>query len=123
MTRSLFRRAVLVNTSLVVCLAAVLGLEMLHAPAAAATAVKGPDSAPIINIGAAIYRQGILPSGGALQAQREPGMHIEGAGAACVNCHRRSGLGMMEGRKTIPPIAGRYLFHPRSNGDDLDLPF
>jgi mono/diheme cytochrome c family protein len=76
------------------------------------------------SIGETIYRQGVLPSGQLLQAEREPGMHIEGATAACINCHRRSGLGMTEGRRTIPPIAGSYLFHPRAaNADELDLPF
>ena len=51
-------------------------------------------------------------------------MPVEGATAACVNCHRRSGLGMREGRRTIPPVAGIYLFHPRAGTvDDLDLPF
>jgi hypothetical protein len=75
-------------------------------------------------VGETIYRQGILLSGEPLQAEREPGMHIEGATAACINCHRRSGLGMTEGRRAIPPIAGRYLFHPRAaNADELDLPF
>ncbi len=76
------------------------------------------------DIGETIYRKGILPSDAPLQAQREPGMHVEGAAAACINCHRRSGLGMKEGRRTIPPIAGSYLFHPRAtNADELDLPF
>lgn len=74
--------------------------------------------------GEAIYRRGILPSGETLQGTREPAMTIEGAAAACVNCHRRSGLGMIEGHLTIPPVAGSYLFHPRAaNADDLDLPF
>jgi hypothetical protein len=74
--------------------------------------------------GEAIYRQGVLPSGALLQGERDPGLHTEGAAAACVNCHRRSGLGMREGRQIFPPIAGRYLFYPRAHpGDDLDLPF
>jgi hypothetical protein len=74
--------------------------------------------------GEAIYRQGVLPSGALLQGVRDPGLHTEGAAAACVNCHRRSGLGMREGRQIFPPIAGRYLFYPRAHpGDDLDLPF
>jgi hypothetical protein len=47
-----------------------------------------------------------------------------GAAAACVNCHRRSGLGTKEGRIAIPPITGRYLFHPRTeSGQDSDLPY
>jgi hypothetical protein len=75
-------------------------------------------------VGEAIYRSGVLPSGQPLQAEREPGMRIQGTTAACVNCHRRSGLGMKEGRRTIPPIAGSYLFHPRAGTvDDLDLPY
>ena len=74
--------------------------------------------------GELIYRSGRLSSGAPLRAQREPDMQLEGSMAACINCHRRSGLGMMEGRRTIPPIAGSYLFHPRSVGaDQMDLPF
>jgi len=31
---------------------------------------------------------------------------------------------MVEGRNTVPPISGLYLFHPRATTvDDLDLPF
>ncbi len=75
-------------------------------------------------VGEAIYRNGVLPSGRPLAAEREGNVRIEGATAACVNCHRRSGLGMKEGRRTIPPVAGIYLFHPRAGTiDDLDLPF
>ena len=71
-----------------------------------------------------IYRQGILPSGVPLVAERGGGVRLAGAAAACANCHRRSGLGMQEGRQSIPPIAGIYLFHPRAGAtDNLDLPF
>lgn len=74
--------------------------------------------------GESIYRQGILPTGEPLQGTREAGMHVDGEVAACVNCHRRSGLGMIEGHVSIPPIAGSYLFHPRAaTADELDLPF
>ncbi|MBS0419493.1 MAG: cytochrome c [Proteobacteria bacterium] len=76
------------------------------------------------SVGERIYREGIVSSGAALQGDRGPGMHLTGATVACVACHRRSGLGMMEGASTIPPIAGIYLFNPRSrNGDDQNLPF
>jgi Cytochrome c len=34
---------------------------------------------------------------------------LNGAAAACVNCHRRSGLGGSEGQSNIRPIAGRLL--------------
>ena len=49
---------------------------------------------------------------------------MQGADAACVNCHRHSGLGSMEGRSYIPPITGQFLFHPKAEKlEDLDLPF
>src|SRR6476646_10217022 len=74
--------------------------------------------------GERVYREGILPSGQPVQAERGSSMHITAATAACVNCHRRSGLGMKEGRTSIPPVAGIYLFHPRAGTvDDLDLPY
>ncbi len=68
-----------------------------------------PDS------GEALYRRGVLGSGAVLQASREAGSQVQGADAACVNCHQRSGLGTVEGRVKIPPITGRYLFQPRVN--------
>lgn len=74
--------------------------------------------------GESIYRQGRLTDAQPVRALREPGMQLDGSAAACVNCHRRSGLGMKEGRTSIPPVAGSYLFHPRAGTvDDLDLPF
>jgi hypothetical protein len=74
--------------------------------------------------GEAIYREGVLPAGQPLVAMREPDVQMKGADAACINCHRRSGLGMKEGQSSVPPISGRYLFQPRATaGDELDLPF
>jgi hypothetical protein len=98
------------------CFAAALAL--------AGNAVASGKYAESGAIGEAIYRTGILSSGQPLQAEREGGVRVSGATAACSNCHRRSGLGMKEGRQAIPPIAGSYLFHPRAGTvDDLDLPF
>ncbi|MEO8418547.1 MAG: c-type cytochrome [Methylophilaceae bacterium] len=75
-------------------------------------------------VGENIYRQGVLGSGKQLEAVREDGLRTRGAEAACVNCHQRSGLGSKEGRITIPPITGRYLFYPRVPGvEDLSLPY
>src|SRR5215831_19360512 len=95
----------------------------LHAAIAAfaCAAAVGAQAEP--SSGERIYREGVLPSGQALQAEREAGLRVSGAAAACVNCHRRSGLGMKEGRNSIPPVAGSYLFHPRAGVmDDMDLP-
>ncbi len=71
-----------------------------------------------------IYRFGLLPTGKPLLGERESGLPVAGAAAACVNCHRRSGLGAAEGRGFIPPITSQFLFHPRSSGvDDSNLPY
>jgi hypothetical protein len=81
-------------------------------------------SADSTSIGKAIYRDGILPSGEPLVAVRDAGLRMTGASVACVNCHRRSGLGMEEGRQTIPPVAGSYLFQPRARTtEELNVPF
>ncbi len=59
-----------------------------------------------------LYRTGILPSGQPLRGKREGGTELTGGAAACANCHRRSGLGVNEGRTVIPPISGKYLTRP-----------
>ena len=64
--------------------------------------------------GEAIFRRGILPDGRTLHGERTVGRGVDGTAAACVACHRRSGLGMTEGRIVIPPITGKYLFRPRA---------
>lgn len=86
--------------------------------------IDPPMLAPIEEAGQAIFREGRLPSGAALQAAREGGMHVAGAAAACINCHRRSGFGSKSGLTSIPPITARYLFQPRAQtADDLVVPF
>jgi hypothetical protein len=72
-----------------------------HAPAA---------PAPVPAAAEALYRRGILPDGTLLRGEREGAEPVVGAAAACSNCHRRSGLGMIEGQTVVPPIAGKYLF-------------
>jgi hypothetical protein len=58
-----------------------------------------------------LYRSGLLPSGVPLVGTRD-GVPVKGKSAACASCHRRSGLGTVEGRIVIPPITGHYLFNP-----------
>lgn len=72
----------------------------------AATPVA-PSAAALV--GQRIYETGVLPSGAPLRAVRY-GQALEGSAAACVNCHRASGLGSVEGNIQISPITGRYLF-------------
>ncbi|WP_338639170.1 cytochrome C [Burkholderia pyrrocinia] len=83
-------------------------------------------AAPVVpaDAGEAIFQRGILGSGAPLEAVHQDGVRLQGAAAACINCHRRSGLGSKEGNNTIPPVTWRYLVHPRAQtAEDLDIPY
>ena len=93
-------------------------LLLVALPVAGARVQPAPPSA-----GELVYRRGVLPSGHALRGERDAGVRVEGADAACATCHRRSGLGSWEGQSVIPPIIGRYLFRGGArNVEDPDLP-
>jgi hypothetical protein len=80
-------------------------------------------AAPAPTAGEILYRQGVLPDGTKLRGTRAEGGDVTGADAACVSCHRRSGLGTQEGRYVIPPIIGKYLFRPGlRNVEDIATP-
>ncbi|MGF6758166.1 cytochrome C [Paraburkholderia sp. GAS42] len=85
-----------------------------------------PSAAPVtaVSTGEAIFQKGVLGSGEPLEAMHDGGVNLRGAAAACMNCHRRSGLGSREGNSSIPPITARYLFHPRvETPEEFDLPY
>jgi hypothetical protein len=76
-----------------------------------------------IEAGEAIYRDGRLPDATALTGYREGGASISGSQAACVKCHRPSGLGNLEGVTVVPPIVGKFLYRShREIVENLDLP-
>jgi len=81
---------------------------LLAALLATPVAQAAPSTAE--DAGRRIYREGVLPSGKPLRARLGNGAELSGAAAACVICHRRSGLGGGEGRNTVRPITGRLLF-------------
>lgn len=83
-------------------------LLLLAAPPPCVAADSGVSS-----LGVGIYRLGVLPSGQPLRGEHAAAVALEGRTAACVNCHRRSGLGETEGRILIPPITAKYLFPVR----------
>jgi hypothetical protein len=75
------------------------------------TARGWSDDPKLIEQGRRIYTEGLRPDGQPLVGARLDGqVKISGATAACVLCHRRSGLGAVEGQYLISPISGRYLF-------------
>ena len=82
---------------------------------ALATGREPPTAAEqAAGVGQSIYLRGVLGSGEPLQGNRGAGIVSVGEDAACVNCHQRSGLGSLEGRVTVPPVTGQYLFAPRA---------
>ena len=58
--------------------------------------------------GSRIYEHGMLASGQPLVGIRSIG-ETSGADAACMSCHRASGMGSVEGTLLIPPITGNAL--------------
>ncbi|MGF7001513.1 cytochrome C [Paraburkholderia sp. GAS32] len=87
---------------------------------------SAPSTPPMTtaNMGEAIFQKGVLGSGEPLEATHDGGVNLRGAAAACMNCHRRSGLGSREGNSSIPPITDRYLVHPRvESPEEFDLPY
>jgi cytochrome c553 len=89
-----------------------LMLLSLLAPAAQAADVPPPAELPAqrVEAGRRIYLEGVLPSGAPLRARREGGAIVSGTDAACVQCHRRTGLGSYEGSQIVPPVIGQALF-------------
>ena len=98
-------------------------MQVLAAFALLFLLIPGARADPTIAAGETIYRQGILPDGKLLRGMRQADVNVEGADAACIVCHRRSGLGTQEGRYLIPPIIGKYLFRPGLKAvQDMSLP-
>lgn len=71
------------------------------------------DPVPVdVQRGERIYRAGLLANGLPLRGSRSDGVRVSGASAACINCHRASGLGGAEGNQLIPPVIGSILRAP-----------
>ena len=68
-----------------------------------------------IELGRRIYVEGVLASGAPLKGLRGETDQLEGVAAACETCHRRSGMGSLEGNIVAPPITGRFLFATEDN--------
>jgi hypothetical protein len=93
--------------------------SLVHAVAALASSLActmawaldaGTPDADRLALGQRIYREGILPSGQALQGVGPAGVVLSGRQAACATCHRRSGYGSSEGPIEVRSITGAALF-------------
>ena len=82
---------------------------------------RSPVSPVSTVAGENIYLHGVLSTGEPLRGERASAPAVQREAAACVNCHRRSGLGEAEGGALVPPITARYLYRPRSRNRPGDL--
>jgi len=93
-----------------------IGLLLLQSPATRAQETQNNDGFTQVDIGRRIYETGILADSTLLQAKRSDGFSLQGSVAACVTCHRRSGMGDIEGQAErtvlVPPISAPVLFKP-----------
>jgi hypothetical protein len=72
-------------------------------------ALAGVGTAAETELGRRIYRDGVGANGKPILGLRFGGVEAQGAKVACVGCHRRSGLGAVEGTDLVAPIAGRFV--------------
>jgi cytochrome c553 len=90
-------------------------LLALAIPVITARAESSVVNSVEVELGRKIYMDGILASGEPLKGKRQNTVQVEGAMAACETCHRRSGMGSLEGTIVVPPITGHFLFATDEN--------
>jgi mono/diheme cytochrome c family protein len=97
-------------------------LIVLLATSGGALSAAEQDAAPsgtavaqqeLLEQGKQIYLHGKLPNGDSIRARVRGDITLQGSQYACAGCHRRSGLGSIEGDNVIPPVIGNSLFSPR----------
>jgi len=74
------------------------------------------DTDALTAVGREIYREGMLPSGEPVEAIVQGDVSVDGSLFTCVNCHRPSGWGAIEGDRIVLPVAGPALLAPRVAG-------
>ena len=100
--------------------AVVLGLLCVVGGHAAAdstdsTAASAAEAVPedtAVAAGRRLFHEGRLRSGEALVGTLFGGAELTGAQVACSQCHRRSGMGSIEGQEVVPSITGDLLYNP-----------
>ena len=86
------------------------GALLVLAAQAATQAAAAQLAGDPVEAGRQLYQEGRLGDASALRGVRGNGVEVQGEAAACVGCHRPSGMGSVEGDVQIRPITGRYLF-------------
>jgi hypothetical protein len=72
--------------------------------------IASPVDAKQVEIGRRIYTEGVHSDGTPLTGTRFGNASASGNRVACVDCHRPSGLGQVEGDIAVPPVSGNFLF-------------
>jgi hypothetical protein len=80
------------------------------APDAAGSAVTTSEQR--VEAGRRIYRDGVLSSGEVIAGTVRGDISLTGGQVVCGTCHRRSGLGSMEGQQVVPAVTGDILYQP-----------
>lgn len=62
--------------------------------------------------GRRMYQEGIFPSGEFMSATIQGDIEVTGQQVICGACHRRSGMGSLEGQQVVPAVTGNLLFNP-----------
>lgn len=77
-------------------------------------ALPGPGHADeaLLAEGRRLYLEGLRADGSPLAGWRPGGEVLHGRDLACAQCHRRSGMGTVEGGVVVPPVTGAVLFAP-----------
>jgi cytochrome c553 len=91
---------------------AVTAIVVAALPASATPVAASDQHLLDLQRGERIYRDGMLADGTPLRGSRSDGVRVSGAAAACITCHRASGVGGAEGNQLIPPVTGAVLRAP-----------
>ncbi|MBV5341848.1 MAG: ABC transporter substrate-binding protein [Deltaproteobacteria bacterium] len=95
-----------------VCLLALLSLLPLTVWSAGTGDAPLPPPEEVVRLGEKMYRDGLFPSGGEVQAVIRDDVQVNSASFSCVSCHLRSGIGSIEGQILSPPTNGLKLYKP-----------
>lgn len=65
----------------------------------------------LIALGKQIYRTGFSAANRPVTAIVQGDVTFDGSQFTCINCHRRSGMGAIEGSRIVPPVTGLALYN------------
>lgn len=98
----------MLRATIITVLILLLPVMARTAPAPAA----GLTKAEIMRLGERMYREGILPSGKAMETSQRGTAETGSTAFSCSSCHLRAGLGSVEGVVVTPPATGSMLYKP-----------